>query len=124
MSNSLMKYIANNKIQDALRDLSDDSSASDINRAVARKLWLLLDKTDIGIVKNLKAEKSGIPILGQAISTEIELDADNGLSQEVFLHEGTHAAVDRVLAMPEDKLTPTQLAAKRESRLHTNACWR
>ena len=114
LSKTQREHIANNKIQDALRDLSDDSSASDINRAVARKLWLLLDKTDIGIVKNLKEEKTNNPILGQAISSEIELDADKGLSQEVFLHEGTHAAVDRVLVMPEDKLTPTQLAAKRE----------
>ena len=113
LSTAQKQHIANNNVQAALRDLADDTTASDLNRAVAKKLSLLLDKTDVFAIDGLTDEK-GAPILGQAISTEIQLDAKEGMSQEVFLHEGTHSAVDRVLAMPEEKLTPTQLAAKRE----------
>jgi hypothetical protein len=113
LSTAQKQHIANNNVQAALRDLADDTAASDLNRAVAKKLSLLLDGTDIRTKENLTDGK-GNPILGQAISTEIQLDAKEGMSQEVFLHEGTHAAVDRILETGEDKLTPTQLAAKRE----------
>jgi len=113
LSTAQKQHIANNNVQAALRDLADDTAASDLNRAVAKKLSLLLDNTDVFAIDGL-TDENGAPILGQAISTEIQLDAKEGMSQEVFLHEGTHSAVDRVLAMPEEKLTPTQLAAKRE----------
>ena len=107
------EHIANDNLRAALRDISDDANADPLNRAVARKLSLLLDFTHVAAVDNLTDGK-GNAVLGRAISTEVELDAQTGMTQEVLLHESTHAAVDRVLSMPEHKLTPMQLAAKRE----------
>ena len=97
----------------ALADLASDTNTSDLNRAVASKLATLLQETTSYEVEGLKDEK-GTPALGKAVSTKIEIDAKTGMSQEVLLHEGTHAAVNRVLAMPEEQLTPTQRAAKQE----------
>jgi hypothetical protein len=107
------KYIKEGDTVGALTDLASDTNTSDLNRAVASKLATLLQETSSYEVEGLKDEKS-TPAMGKAVSTKIELDAKTGMSQEILLHEGTHAAVDRVLSMPEEKLTPTQRAAKQE----------
>lgn len=108
-----VKHLENNDIVSALRDLSKDKNASEENRVIAGRLALFLDNTDVVVADKLFAPDGG-EVLGMAISTKVQLSRDGGLSQEVFLHEATHAAVDRVLNMDEKLLTPVQLMAKRE----------
>ena len=74
---------------------------------------MLLDETDIAIRDKL-TDKEGKEVLGMATSRVIGLNRNGGLSQEVLLHEGVHAATERIIQMPKDKLTRTQLIAKRE----------
>lgn len=108
-----VKHLENNDIVSALRDLSKDKNASEENRVIAGRLALFLDNTDVVVADKLFAPDGG-EVLGMAISTKVQLSRDGGLSQEVFLHEATHAAVDRILNMDEKLLTPVQLMAKRE----------
>lgn len=105
--------IEQNDVVAALEDIANDNTASELNRAVARRLSTLLDGTKIEIVDGLKDEQ-GRPVSGSATSKLIQLDRTYGLSQEVLLHEGVHAAVERVIQADESKLTKEQLIAKRE----------
>jgi hypothetical protein len=110
-----IKALENNDVAQALALLSTDKSADKVHRAVAQRLAQLLDDTNVEIKDNL-TDSEGRPILGQASADgkEIQLDRATGLSQEVLLHEATHAAAERTLLMDEARLTPMQLAAKRE----------
>ena len=110
-----VKAIEANDVGQALALLGVDKTADPVHRAVAKQLAKLLDKTSIKIKDDLRDDK-GQPILGQASTDgkEIELDRNTGLTQEVLLHEATHAAAERVLLLDEARLTPMQLAAKRE----------
>jgi len=93
--------------------MANDPATSQVNRAVAQRLADMLDDTSVSIQSQVKDE-NGKAVLGSATSRRINLSRDGGLSQEILLHEGTHAAVERVLQMPEANLTKLQLVAKRE----------
>jgi hypothetical protein len=111
-----VKHIDNNDIQAAFTSIANDPKASPLNRAVAQRLASVLDNTDIFAVDNLKTA-NGEELLGQAISTEVQLNRQKGMNQEVLLHEGTHAAVERVIVLFEKDpslLTETQRIAMRE----------
>jgi len=108
-----IRAIDDNDITAAYADIANDGSNSKINRVVAQRLAVLLDETDIAIRDKL-TDKDGKEVLGMATSRVIGLNRNGGLSQEVLLHEGVHAATERIIQMPEDKLTKTQLVAKRE----------
>jgi hypothetical protein len=111
-----VQHIDNNDIRAALNSVANDSSASPLNRAVAQRLAGILDNTDIFAIDNLKSAE-GEELLGQAISTEVQLNRQKGMTQEVLLHEGTHAAVERVIVLFEKDpslLTETQQVAMRE----------
>ena len=105
--------IRNNDVVAALEDIANDKTASELNRAVARRLSTLLEGTRIEIVDGLTDDK-GNGVSGAATSKLIQLDAKYGLSQEVLLHEAVHAATERVIQADETKLTREQLIAKRE----------
>lgn len=107
--------LENNDVAQALALLSTDKGADPVHRAVAQRLAQLLDKTNVE-VKDTLTDEEGTPVLGQALASgkTIRLSRAGGLTQEILLHEGTHAAAERVLMAPESSLTPTQLAAKRE----------
>jgi hypothetical protein len=107
--------LENNKLTDALKSIAADSRTSKLNKAVALRLAELLDNTNIKIAANV-ADQSGASALGKVnvSGTQITLNRKGGLSQETLLHEGTHAAIERVLSMPDSQLTDIQRVAKRE----------
>jgi len=110
-----VKHIDNNDIQAAFTSIANDPKASPLNRAVAQRLASVLDNTDVRAEDNLT--DNGDEILGRAISTEVVLNRQSGMNQEVLLHEGTHAAVERIIQLYESdpsKLTETQRIAMRE----------
>ena len=110
-----VKALEDNDVAQALALLSADKSADPVHRAVAQRLAQLLDATDVE-VRDTLTDSEGNPVLGQALASgkKIRLSRAGGLTQEVLLHEGTHAAAERILEAPESSLTPLQLAAKRE----------
>ena len=97
----------------AMQDVANDSGTSKLNKVVAQRLAVLLDATESKVHEDLQ-DDAGKSVLGRAVSKLIEFSRKGGLTQEVLLHEGTHAAVERVLAMPESQLSPIQLTAKKE----------
>jgi hypothetical protein len=92
-----------------------ETTTNPINKAVAERLKMLLGNTRIYIEDNLTDDK-GQSVYGQAAAdgSFIVLDKQFGMNEQTVLHEGVHAASERVLSMPEDQLTADQLAAKRE----------
>jgi hypothetical protein len=99
----------------ALADIANDKSNNALNRAVAQRLATLLDATKSVVDDKLTHE--GKEVLGWATSKEVHLSRAGGLSQEVLLHEGTHAGAERIIVQFEkdpSKLTPQQRAAVME----------
>lgn len=115
-----VRMLQKNDLVGALRSISEDKNNTQLNRAVAARLASLLGATDVKLVKNLRDEK-GEPALGRATSKLVELDASLGVSQEILLHEATHAAVERVLQLPESQLTDSQRIARKELEALFNA---
>jgi hypothetical protein len=116
LSDTQVGHLENNDIQSALRDIANDRNTTDVNRAVAQALSTVLDNTNVSIESGL-TDTEGNPVLGEAISTMVKLNRDGGLSQEVLLHEGTHAGVERVIQLAEknpDALTEQQRVAYNE----------
>jgi len=120
LTDTQLASIEENDITAAYADIANDKNASKINRVVAQRLATLLDDTDIAI-KDKLTDKDGKEVLGMATSKVIGLSRNGGLSQEVFLHEGIHAATERVIQLPESRLSRTQLIAKRELMALHNA---
>jgi hypothetical protein len=91
------------------------TSTNPINRAVAERLKMLLGNTRVYLENNL-TDNNGDAVYGQAAAdgSFIVLDKEFGLNEVTALHEGVHAAVERVMRMPESELSGDQLAAKRE----------
>ena len=116
--------LQDNDLEAALQDIANDKGNSALNRAVALRLALLLDGTSSEIVPGLK-DKDGREVLGMATSRMVSLNANGGVSQEVLLHEGTHAGTERVIQLYErdpSQLTEMQRVAVRELKaLHAAA---
>jgi len=91
------------------------TSTNPINKAVAERLKMLLGNTRVYLENNL-TDNNGNAVYGQAAAdgSFIVLDKEFGLNEVTALHEGVHAAVERVMRMPESELSADQLAAKRE----------
>ena len=91
------------------------SSTNPVNKAVAERLKMLLGNTRVYLEDDL-TDDNGQPVYGQAAAdgSFIVLDKRYGLNEVTALHEGVHAAVERVLRMPDSELSADQLAAKRE----------
>jgi hypothetical protein len=91
------------------------TSKTPLNRAVAERLKGLLGVTEVRIAKDLRNDQGEAVYGGAAVDgSRITLDADSGLNEQTILHEGVHAATERVLRAPEDILTKNQRNAKRE----------
>jgi len=108
-----VRALEDNDLRAAFIDMANDPATSQVNRAVAQRLADMLDDTSVSIQSQV-TDENGKAVLGSATSRRISLSRNGGLSQEILLHEGTHAAVERVLQMDESKLTKQQLVAKRE----------
>jgi len=116
LTEAQINALEDNNIVGALSDLANDKNADPVNRAVATRLADLLDETDTVLHKKLNAP-DGAEILGMATSRVVDLSRNGGLSQEVLLHEGTHAAAERVIQVFEknpELLTEQQRTAVRE----------
>jgi len=92
-----------------------ESTTNDLTRAIADRLKLLLGNTRVEIVKDLR-DPDGQAAYGQAAAdgSFIRLDAKYGMNERTAIHEGVHAATERIIQMPEDQLTDDQRRAKRE----------
>lgn len=116
LSSAQVQALENNDLTAALEDLAkDEKNANAFNRAVAKRLAALLGETDVKVTDKLTYD--GKEVLGAATSKLVELNRNGGLSQEILLHEGTHAATERVIVQYEkdpSKLTEQQRAAMRE----------
>ena len=113
---SQVDALENNDIRQAMRDIAADGNTSKLNQVVAERLATMLDQTKVEIKSNL-TDSDGKSVLGDATSKQIRLNRNGGLSQEILLHEGTHAATERVLVQYETdptKLTEVQRVAVRE----------
>jgi hypothetical protein len=116
LDNTTVSLLKQNDIRSALTRVSVDSRVDDFSRTVAKLLKTILDKTDVTLTKKLTDEK-GNEVLGAATSQLIELNTDGGLSVETLLHEGTHAAAERIVQLAEtnpDLLTKEQKLAINE----------
>jgi hypothetical protein len=113
LSDAQVAALEKNNITKALDDLANDKNASKLNQVVSARLAALLGATNVEI-KDTVVDEDGNEVLGSATSKNIELNRNGGLSQEILLHEGTHAATERVIQMDENLLTRQQLIAKRE----------
>lgn len=110
----VVKKLGQGDLRGALRDVAA-SSKTPINKAVATRLADLLGDTQVIMDPDIK-NPDGTPAFGAASADgmRIWLNPDTGMTEETLLHEGVHAATERVLRQPESSLTPAQLAAKRE----------
>ena len=114
LSKSAIAELKRGKVATALDDVSR-TSTSKLNREVAQRLKKLLGETKVTLVDNFETE-TGEAAYGAASADgmDIWLDSEYGLNEETLLHEAVHAATERILNTPEDQLTPSQLAAKKE----------
>jgi len=122
LTETQVKHLENNDIQAALNDLANAKGTSKIARVVAARLAALLDKTDVKLVNSM-TDKNGNEVLGSAISSRVTLSRNGGLSEEILLHEGTHAGAERVIVQYEkdpSKLTEMQRVAVKELMLLHN----
>ena len=122
LTETQVKHLENNDIQAALTDLANAKGTSKIAKVVAARLAALLDNTDVKLVNSM-TDKNGNEVLGSAISTKVTLNRNGGLSEEILLHEGTHAGAERVIVQYEkdpSKLTEMQRVAVKELMLLHN----
>jgi hypothetical protein len=113
---SQVQALENNDIRQAMNDIAADGNTSKLNQVVAQRLAAMLDTTDVKIERSL-TDEDGKSVLGMATSKLVQLNRNGGLSQEILLHEGTHAATERVIVQYEKdptKLTEIQRVAVRE----------
>ena len=116
LTDSQVKALENNDIRQALSDIAADKGTSKLNQVVAERLATMLDKTKVE-VKDTVTDADGKEVLGSATSKLVELNRNGGLSQEILLHESTHAAVERVIQQFETNpaaLSDIQRTAVRE----------
>jgi len=114
LSKSAIAELKRGKVATALDDVSR-TSPSKLNREVAQRLKKLLGETKVTLVDNFETD-TGEAAFGAASADgmDIWLDSEYGLNEETLLHEAVHAATERILSTPENQLTPSQLAAKKE----------
>lgn len=107
-------HLANGDAGAALTEIGK-TSKNEVVRTVAKLLGRILEDTTVRLEDDLRNDK-GEPALGAAAKDghNIWIDKAEGQNETTVVHEGVHAAVERVLAMPEDTLTKDQIAAKRE----------
>lgn len=116
LSPTQIDLVANNELEGALTDIANDKGSDALNKAVARRLSLLLDDTS-STVQDTIVDSKGEEAIGMFYKKAVYLSRNGGLNQEALLHEGTHAGADRVIDMYDEdpsQLTDTQRAAIRE----------
>ena len=116
LDSTTVSLLKQNDIRSALTRVGNDSRVDTFSRTIAKLLTTFLDKTNVKLVDNL-ADGDGKEALGAATSKLVELNTNGGLSVETLLHEGTHAAAERIVQLAEtnpDLLTKEQKLAINE----------
>jgi hypothetical protein len=114
LSEAQVKAVEDGKLVDALMSVAaDTANTSPINRVVADHLAKLVQGVKSSVEKGI-TDSAGNKAFGSATISSVKLNSEGGLTQEILLHETTHAAVEHVLNLPENELTKLQLTAKRE----------
>jgi hypothetical protein len=116
LDKTTVSLLQQNDIRSALTRVGNDPRVDDFSRTIAKLLKTFLDKTNVKLVDNL-ADNDGKEVLGAATSKLVELNTNGGLSVETLLHEGTHAAAERIVQLAEtnpDLLTREQKLAINE----------
>lgn len=111
-----IKMLEANDLRGAMRSIMNAPDTTPIYKAVIEAMLPILDATNVKLYDKLY-DPQGKKVLGEAVSKMVKLSRDGGLSQEVLLHEATHAAVERVIQMGEadiNLLTKEQQAAFKE----------
>jgi len=106
--------LASNDLQGTLGDIAS-STTNDVIKAVAQRLQFLLKETHVNMVDGL-TDNEGNFARGacSADGSTIWIDKAHGQNEQTVIHEAVHAATERLIKMDESKLTPDQLAAKKE----------
>ena len=118
LTDAQVKLLEANDIRGALRSIMNAPDTTPIYKAVIEAMLPMLDATNVKLYDKLY-DPEGREVLGEAVSKLVKLSRSGGLSQEVLLHEATHAAVERVIQMGEKDitlLTKEQQAAFKELR--------
>ena len=115
LDSTTVSLLKQNDVRSALTRVGNDSRVDEFSRTIAKLLKTFLDNTDVKLVNKL-GDGKGNEILGAATSELIELNIDGGLSVETLLHEGTHAAAERIVQLAEN--SPELLT--REQKLAIN----
>lgn len=107
--------VQDGRILDALKTLEKNGS-TDFVKQLATRLGPLMMRTKVRVVDNL-TNSAGIPVEGlyDPNTNTIFLDR-NGLNEESFLHEATHAATLNALRADPASLTPEQQQAVADLR--------
>jgi hypothetical protein len=116
LDSTTVSLLKQNDIRSALTRVGNDSRVDTFSRTIAKLLTTFLDKTNVKLVDNL-TDGDGKEALGAATSKLVELNTNGGLSVETLLHEGTHAAAERIVQLAEtnpDLLTKEQKLAINE----------
>lgn len=116
LDKTTVSLLQQNDIRSALTRVGNDPRVDDFSRTIAKLLKTFLDKTNVKLVDKL-VDNDGKEVLGAATSKLVELNTDGGLSVETLLHEGTHAAAERIVQLAEtnpDLLTSEQKLAINE----------
>ena len=116
-----VQFLKDNNLSAAFESIIDRLQGS-VQAALAERLQFLLANTNVIVQKDLKNDK-GERILGASNinGTGIWLDSVGGMNVETLLHEGIHAATERLLRVPRDQLTERQREAIKELEALWNA---
>ena len=114
LSKEQVAAVEGDKLVDALMSVAADTTkTTQINRVVAEHLAKLVQGVKVSVEDKI-TDAAGNKAFGSATISSVKLSRDGGLTQEILLHETTHAAVEHVLSLPDKELTKLQLTAKRE----------
>jgi len=93
---------------------------NEVVRETAARIAPLLANTRAELVENLQTPDGKAAAGAAAVDgSYIRLDRNRGMDEETLVHEGVHAAAERVISAPETELTEPQRSGKRE----LNAVW-
>lgn len=93
---------------------------NEVVRETAARIAPLLANTRAELVEDLRNPEGKAAAGAAAVDgSYIRLDRNRGMDEETLVHEGVHAAAERVIAAPEAELTEPQRSGKRE----LNAVW-
>jgi hypothetical protein len=112
LSDRAIEEINDGSLIYALNDVAKNG-ATPLLRENAAKVAQFVRQTKVQVVSSITINGKQYPAAYDPATNTVLL-TQAGMTQEDLVHEATHAATMRVIAMPEKDLTPLQRQAKRE----------